>query len=168
MSFSVSKAARWRGSPIVALGLALIPAHGFAQQGGPFSGLAGHWSGGGSITLADGSTERIHCRASYAVGQGGAGLNQTLSCASASYNLHITANVVSTGGGLSGNWSEASHGVSGIVSGHASGSEIQAHVSGAGFSAGIGIRTHAGSQSVSIRPQAGTDVRGVSISMHRG
>ena len=30
--------------------------------------MAGVWSGGGTVTLDDGSTERIRCRATYAVG----------------------------------------------------------------------------------------------------
>src|ERR1700738_2432690 len=33
-------------------------------QSGPFAGMAGNWSGGGTVTLDDGSTERIRCRAS--------------------------------------------------------------------------------------------------------
>jgi len=169
MSFSSTEGAgRWLGRTVIAIGLTLVSPHGFAQQTGPFSGLAGHWSGGGAITMSDGSTERIHCRATYAVAQTGAALNQTLSCASASYNLHITANVVSNGGGVSGSWSESTHSVSGSISGRANSSDIQAYVSGAGFSASIGIRTHGGGQSVTIRPQAGTDVRAVSVSLHRG
>src|SRR4051812_27401464 len=48
---------------------------GYAQTG-PFAGMAGAWSGGGTITLDDGSNERIRCRATYAVGAGGNGLNQ--------------------------------------------------------------------------------------------
>ena len=32
-------------------------------QSGPFAGLAGSWNGGGTVTLDDGSTERIRCRA---------------------------------------------------------------------------------------------------------
>ena len=41
---------------------------GFAShaQSGPFAGMAGSWSGGGTVTLDDGSTERIRCRATYA------------------------------------------------------------------------------------------------------
>ena len=39
---------------------------GYAQSGA-FAGMAGIWSGGGTITLDDGSTERIRCRATYAV-----------------------------------------------------------------------------------------------------
>ena len=54
---------------------------------------------------------------------------------------------------LSGSWSEATHSVSGSISGRANSSDIQAYVSGAGFAASIGIRTHGGGQSVTIRPQ---------------
>ena len=166
--FSTEGEGRWLGRTMVAIGLTLISPLGFAQQGGPFSALAGHWAGSGAITLSDGSTERIHCRAVYAVAQTGAALNQTLSCASASYNLHITANVVSNGGGVSGSWSESTHSVSGSISGHANSSDIQAYVSGAGFSASVGIRTHGGGQSVTIRPQGGTDVRAMSITLRKG
>ena len=34
-------------------------------QSGPFAGMAGNWSGAGTVILDDGSTERIRCRASY-------------------------------------------------------------------------------------------------------
>lgn len=169
MSFSSTQGkGRWLGRTMIAIGVTLVSLPGFAQQTGPFSGFAGHWSGGGAITLSDGSTERIHCRATYAVAATGAALNQTLSCASASYNLHVTANVVSNGGGVSGSWSEATHSVSGSISGRANSSDIQAYVSGAGFVASIGIRTHGGGQSVTIRPQSGTDVRAVSVSLRKG
>ena len=33
-------------------------------QSAPFAGLAGYWSGAGSVTLDDGSSEKIRCRAS--------------------------------------------------------------------------------------------------------
>ena len=63
-------------------------------QSGPFAGLAGVWSGGGTVTLDDGSTERIRCRATYAVGGGGTGLNQSLTCASDSYRFNLSSNVL--------------------------------------------------------------------------
>ena len=31
----------------------------------PFAGMAGNWAGGGTVTLDDGSNERIRCRATY-------------------------------------------------------------------------------------------------------
>ena len=66
-------------------------------QSGPFAGMAGIWSGSGIVTLDDGSTERIRCRATYAVGAGGNGLEQTLTCASDSYKFNLSSNVMAQG-----------------------------------------------------------------------
>src|SRR5207248_734261 len=75
-------------------------------QSGPFAGMAGVWAGGGTVTLEDGSSERIRCRATYAVGAGGAGLNMNLLCASDSYRFDLTGNLISDRGVLSGTWGE--------------------------------------------------------------
>jgi hypothetical protein len=80
-------------------------------QSGPFAGMAGSWSGGGTVTLDDGSSERLRCRATYAVGAGGNALNQSLTCASDSYKFILSSNVLAQGGALSGTWSESSRGV---------------------------------------------------------
>ena len=135
---------------------------------GPFTGLSGSWSGGGSIAMADGSRERIHCRAHYTAGGGGHSLSQSLHCASASTSLQISANVVDQGGSLSGSWTESTRGVSGSISGHVSGSTIRAQVIGGGFSAGVGIALHGDSQSVTITPSSNADIKTVTVSMHRG
>src|ERR1700761_6115731 len=91
----------------IALGVASVSSTAsYAQAGGPFAGMAGFWSGGGTVTLDDGSTERIRCRASYAVGGGGNGLQQTLTCASDSYKFNLTSNVTAQGPAISGTWSE--------------------------------------------------------------
>src|SRR5476651_2231160 len=87
-------------------GFLLSNSAGYAQSG-PFAGLAGVWSGSGTVTLDDGSTERIRCRATYAVGGGGTGLNQSLTCASDSYRFNLSSNVVANGGSLSGTWRDA-------------------------------------------------------------
>src|SRR5258708_23384709 len=50
-------------------------------QSGPFTGMAGIWTGGGTVTLDDRSTERSRGRATYGVGAGANALNQTLGCA---------------------------------------------------------------------------------------
>src|SRR4051794_9101317 len=78
---------------------AFVPFSASHAQSGPFAGMAGVWSGGGTVTLDDGSTERIRCRATYAVGSGGNGLNQSLTCASDSYRFNLASNVVASGGG---------------------------------------------------------------------
>lgn len=136
----------------------------FAQTG-PFTGLAGNWSGGGTLTLDDGSSERIRCRATYAVGEGGNGLNQTLTCASDSYKINLASNVISQGGALSGTWSESTRGVSGTIQGRGSNGSFQVVASSAGFNANITLTTHGNKQSVVIR--ADGPLRGVSLSLSR-
>ena len=101
-------------------------------QSGPFAGMAGNWSGGGTVTLDDGSSERIRCRATYAVGEGGAGLNQSLTCASDSYKFELKANVVAQGSEISGNWTESSRGVSGGIQGRGTSGNIQVVASAPG------------------------------------
>jgi hypothetical protein len=136
--------------------------------GGPFHGLSGYWSGAGTITMTNGATERIRCRVAYAVNPTGKGLQQSLRCASDSYRVDIKSNVISEGGSLSGSWAETTRGLSGNVSGRATGSEIVANVAGAGFAARLNVRTHDDKQSVTIRPQGGTDVSAVSIALRKG
>jgi hypothetical protein len=134
-------------------------------QSGPFAGLAGVWSGGGTITLDDGSTERIRCRATYAVGDGGNGLNQSLTCASDSYRFNLASNVVASGGSLSGTWSESSRGVSGNLEGRGGNGNFQVIASAPGFTANISLTTRGNRQSVVIRGES--QFRGASISLSR-
>ncbi|MGH6847391.1 MAG: hypothetical protein ACREC0_08110 [Methylocella sp.] len=134
---------------------------------GPFLGLSGHWSGAGTVTMANGATERIRCKAAYAVDATGKALRQTLRCASDSYRLDISSNVISEGGSLSGSWAEVARGVSGNITGRASGAEIVANVAAAGFAARLDVRTQGDKQSVTIRPQGGAEVSAVSISLRK-
>jgi hypothetical protein len=134
-------------------------------QTGPFAGMAGVWSGAGTVTLDDGSSERIRCRATYAVGEGGNGLNQTLTCASDSYKFNLASNVVAQGGSLSGTWSESIRNVNGNIQGHGGNGTFQVVASGPGFSANISLATHGNRQTVAIRSE-GT-FRLVSITLSR-
>ena len=134
-------------------------------QSGPFTGMAGVWSGGGTVTLDDGSTERIRCRATYAVGNGGNGLNQSLTCASDSYRFNLSSNVVASGGSLAGTWSESSRGVSGSLEGRGSNGNFQVVASAPGFTANITLTTRGNRQSVVIRAES--QFRGASISLSR-
>ena len=154
---------------VIASAILLISAQAQAEPGseGPFLGLSGHWSGAGTITMANGATERIRCKAAYAVNATGKALQQTLRCASDSYRLEISTNVVSEGGSLSGSWAEVTHGVSGNISGRASGAEIVANVAAAGFAARLDVRIQGDKQSVSIRPHGDTEVSAVSIALRK-
>jgi hypothetical protein len=149
----------------VALFVASIAASPSYAQSGPFTGMAGNWSGGGSVMLDDGSSERIRCRATYAVGAGGTGLNQTLTCASDSYKFNLASNVVSSGGALSGTWSESSRNVSGTLEGRGSNGHFQMVASAPGFTANLTLTTQGNRQSVVIR--ADGPFRGANISLSR-
>ncbi|MGH6823561.1 MAG: hypothetical protein ACREC4_08750, partial [Methylocella sp.] len=135
---------------------------------GPFLGLSGHWSGAGTVTMTNGATERLRCKAAYVVNATGKAVQQTLRCASDSYALEISSNVISEGGSVSGSWAEATRGVAGNISGRASGAEIVANVAGAGFAARLDVRTHGDMQSVTIRPQGDAAVYAVSIALRKG
>jgi len=152
-------------SVATALLLSLAPSLAAAQSA-PFAGIAGVWAGTGAISLAGGSQERIKCRATYAVGDNGSGLQQTLRCASDSYKFELSSNVRSDGGRISGTWSEATRGVSGEVQGRAQGGLFQVVVSSPAFTADLVLTTRGNSQTVKITSQ-GTEFSGVTITLSR-
>src|ERR1700722_6367876 len=150
---------------VVALFAASVFSSASHAQSGPFAGMAGNWSGGGTVTLDDGSTERIRCRASYAVGAEGNGLNQTLTCASDSYKFNLSSNVIAQGAALSGTWSESSRNVNGSIEGRGSNGNFEVVASSPGFTANISLTTRGNKQSVVIRAES--QFRGASISLSR-
>jgi hypothetical protein len=132
-------------------------------QSGPFAPLAGTWSGGGTVTLDDGSTERIRCRARYA--PVGPTMEMSLTCASDAYKFNLGANVQAQGNTITGNWSEASRNISGSLQGHGGGGNFQVVASTAGFNAEIALRTSGSKQTVTMR--ADSQFRGANISLSR-
>jgi len=135
-------------------------------QSAPFAGMAGVWSGGGTVTLDDGSSEKIRCRATYAVGDNGNGLNQSLVCASDSYKFDLRADVISDRGVLSGSWSEASRGVTGTLEGRGANGNFQVLANAAGFSANLALTTRGNRQSVSIRSESAFRAANISLSRY--
>jgi hypothetical protein len=121
--------------------------------------------GAAPLPLDDGSTERIRCRASYAVGAGGSGLDLTLVCASDSYKFDLRGNVISERGALSGTWSESSRGINGTLEGRGANGNFQVVANAAGFTADLTLSTRGNRQSVVIRAENG--FRGASIALSR-
>jgi hypothetical protein len=150
---------------VVTLFVAAMAGSASYAQSGPFAGMAGNWAGSGSVTLDDGSTERLRCRASEAVGAGGNGLNLSLVCASDSYKFDLSGNVVSDRGALTGSWSEGTRGINGTLEGRGGGGNFQVLASAAGFSANLSITTRGNRQSVVIRAQNG--FRGATMALSR-
>ena len=132
-------------------------------QSGPFAGMAGNWSGGGTVTLDDGSRERLRCRASYQVA--GPSMTMALTCASDAYKFNLGANVVDQGGMITGTWSEGSRNIAGTLQGRGGGGTFQVLASTAGFNANISLRTVGNKQSVTMR--ADSVFRGADISLSK-
>jgi hypothetical protein len=145
---------------VFAASLSSTPGH---TQSSPFAAMAGNWSGGGTVSLDDGSTERIRCRAKYA--PMGPTMEMTLTCASDAYKFILSATVQSAGGTITGTWSESSRNISGALQGRGGGGSFDVVASTAGFNANISLRTSGNKQSVSMR--ADSQFRGANISMSR-
>jgi hypothetical protein len=79
--------------------------------------LAGSWSGAGSMKPSDGPPERIRCKVNYAVDSAGQAVKLRLRCASESYKMDLSANIVQNGTVLSGNWFESQYRQGGKFSG---------------------------------------------------
>jgi len=150
------------GGAFASLALGAAPA-----SAGPFSSFEGNWTGTGVISVDNGTKERLHCRGHYDVGGGGTTMAQNLTCASDSYKFNVVSNVqASSGGAISGSWSEVSRGANGEIRGHITPTQISAQVNGVGFTARIGIAARDGRQSVTISP-TGTDITNVSVTMSK-
>jgi hypothetical protein len=147
---------------VIAAALILSTSAGHAQSL-PFAGFDGAWSGNGTVSLSDGSTERLRCRADYKVDNTGLGLKQTLRCASDSYKFDLSSNVTSHGDRISGEWNESNRNIFGSIQGTAGGGKIDVLVEAPGFSANLSLRANGNKQTVQISSKG--DIRGVSITM---
>jgi hypothetical protein len=142
---------------------AISPSLSQAQSAGPFAGMAGRWAGGGTVSLDDGSTERIRCRASYAVE--GPSMNLSLVCASDAYRFNLEGSVVDEGGRISGNWSESTRNISGTLQGRGGNGSFEVLASAPGFNANISLATRGNRQSIMMR--ADSQFRGATIALSR-
>jgi hypothetical protein len=130
--------------------------------------LAGHWAGGGTVTMANGLKERLRCRATYAVKFLALSVQQSLYCASSSSAVNLTTNLEgSLDGSLAGSWQESTHNKAGSLSGQVRGSRISMTAVGPGVSARMAIQTQGRTQSVSIRFQGVSNLTAVTLALHK-
>src|SRR5438132_8333620 len=109
----------------LAVSISLFASYGYAQNAGPFTRMAGSWSGAGSLTMTNGAQEQLRCRARYNVGSGGSELQLNLRCASPSYNFNLGGEVETNGNTITGSWNEATRNVAGTVSGRVDRDRVQ-------------------------------------------
>jgi hypothetical protein len=152
---------------VAAAAIVTVPPAASAADPGVFASLAGVWTGAGTISLENGTKERLRCRAQYVVTNDGTNLQQALNCSSDSYKFQVNAYVNDRGGSLSGNWTEVTRNVTGSISGSAAAGRISISVeAGSAFSAHMNVLTTGSSQSVEIKPK-GADVTDVSVHMSK-
>ncbi|MBN9594334.1 MAG: hypothetical protein J0G36_03175 [Afipia sp.] len=157
----------YRRFRVAALTAAALTAPTLAQaDSSPFANYAGNWSGNGTITIAEGGTERIRCRGTYTVDGSGNNLHQVLRCASDSYKFELTSDIAAKGNSITGSWSEASRGVNGSVEGSISNGQVTALVQTNGYAATFNVSTRGNRQSVNISSKG--ELRGVTINLAKG
>lgn len=133
---------------------------------GPFTPMAGEWTGSGQVTVSSGSNERLRCRASNSAGQDGEVLNLSIKCASDSYKIDLSGYIKNSNGAVSGEWSETNYNSAGSLQGHVSAGRINALAIGNTFSARLSMIGTGNKLSVTFQPEA-VDVKQVSLSFQR-
>jgi len=149
-----------------AFALLLISSPVHAQAAGIFAGLGGNWSGTGTIFVADGGSENIRCRAIYTVGPDSMTLQQNLRCASDSYKFELTTDIKSSGGNVTGYWSEATRNINGTLEGSGGNGQFNVLVSANGFAAELSLVVSGGRQTINMSSK-NTDLRGLKISLSK-
>ncbi len=140
-------------------------AHRSEASDGPFAGMAGSWSGPGSITINN-NKEKLRCRANYVTKNSDSTVDLTIACASDSYKFNLQGGVNYVNGALNGSWSESANNAAGTISGSASPGSIRATATGAYFTALLNMTTRGNSQSISLSAP-GTQISSVTITLAR-
>ena len=136
-----------------------------AWAAGPFASFDGVWRGSGTVTLPEGQTEKLTCKAYYNAKDAGAGLSIALTCASASYKIELRATLVSAGSEVTGSWEERAFNSEGDITGTVSDAAMDLKVSGT-LQANMKVKLESGSQSVAIATD-GTGFKSVALELAR-
>jgi hypothetical protein len=159
---------RFSGFMIVMFAAVLaFAAPAYTQGLGPFSDLAGNWTGGGSLKIGSNADESIRCRAQYRVGSNGATASIELRCASDSYKFELQSNVRYQNSEVRGDWSERTRGAAGMVVGSIKGDRIAVRVEGQTFSALLSLTTRGDKQSIAITAPVGREMSEAKITLNR-
>jgi hypothetical protein len=142
--------------------LAAAPAR--AEQS--FDGVAGSWSGGGSMKPSDGPRERVRCKVDYMVKNAGQSVKMNVRCASDAYKMDLSANIDESGTALSGNWFESQYRQGGKVSGQNVNGLIEAKVESETITALLTVHTK-GNHQTFVMEAPGMWVSQVSIDLVR-
>jgi hypothetical protein len=153
---------------LLCAGATLKPAE---ARSGPFVNFHGNWSGSGIIRVKDEnnklSTERMRCSAAYRTSNS-SNVNLKLVCKSDSYSLDLTGDFAADASGhISGDWTEHTRNVGGVVVGRARGSHLTVRAESPVLNANLSMVTHRRSQSVRLKAAGGGQQVSASIRLRR-
>jgi len=154
--------------PVFVLTLPLVFLSGPQALANPYQKLDGAWTGSGTVTPLKGSPNKVSCRTTYKTE--GSQVTQTMRCDGADHKFAADLKLTLEGGRISGAWAEQRHGVSGDVTGTASGSSIRARLSGHKFTGRMSVNVQGPRHTIEIvqRDEGSGAYRPVaSISLHR-
>ena len=171
MRLSFSRSSRRAATLIGAIVLVLCAGAGWqpAAAAGPFSGFSGNWSGTGTLHEAGKGAERIRCDASYRpLGSTEHEIDLSLKCDSDTYKFNLSGRFrADEGNHVSGQWTEHTRNVGGIVIGNVRGNRFDLHVESSAFTADMDIVNRGRSQSVSIDAQGGGQIVKASLTLRQ-
>ena len=127
----------------------------------PFGGLTGSWGGSGVIKYTDGTSEKMRCNARYSGAS--ADMSMSINCSSSAHNINVSGRLHSSGGRVSGDWSESNLGLSGSASGKAVPGRLSLGLGGS-VAGSLSVSYSGSSQSVSIAVQ-GAALQSVNMSL---
>ncbi len=140
---------------------------GAAYAEGPFSNLAGRWTGQGRLGFAEGKTENITCRATYFVSEDGTKLDQNIRCASAGAKVEVKSNLTHADGKLSGSWSELIYNKTGELTGEITKQGLRINVKGDELNATMEVIVRDSKQLVEVHFNNSTLV-GLTLILEKG
>ncbi len=110
-----------------------------AEARGEGGGIAGSWSGGGTVYYASGQRERAHCRASYS--GGGSSVMMSGGCATPSGSVFQSARLRRVGANsYAGSFFNSQYNTAGTI-----------HVTVHGNTQSVSLRSSAGSANLTLR-----------------
>ena len=161
---SATRVRVYRLAVVAGLVWPLVPLSG-AHAADLFASLPGNWTGTGSVTKTDGTSESLRCRAKYSLAPSGTIVHQELRCAADSYRLALVTDLVNQNGGLGGTWTETDRQAGGSVSGKIEGDVITTKIKGTAFEADVVITTHGNRQTIALSSPEGSYARAVNIAL---
>lgn len=106
-----------------------------AQPVAAAEGLSGSWSGGGSVVLPSGDTEKARCKVSFRK-TGGKSYGMSAVCASSSARVAQTATLEQVSANrFSGDFTNSDYNISGTINVTLNGNSLSASLKGGGASA---------------------------------